>query len=206
MQRNQVALLADWFGHFNPQIVSYQLKAAISQGSNKKSLQWSQIWFRPKTDLRESLSSFKLNTINMNYNCLPNFAENFSICNWYSSEAGHIFLLLFCLFFPGELRISHLQLASEAGDMEEVLVAGAAIRAEGQGGWKEVEDKEKKAKTHFEPGLAWERFWVRTYLGKASNSGVIFTTGNFLPPCLWSDAVQFQIHSLTSSSQGGFSI
>ena len=49
--------------------------------------------------------------------------------------------------------MSHLQLASEAGDMEEVLVAGASIGAEGQGGGKKVEDKEKKEKTHFEPRL-----------------------------------------------------
>ena len=33
--------------------------------------------------------------------------------------------------------------------MEKVLIAGTAIRTEGEGGWKEVEDKEKKQKTHF---------------------------------------------------------
>ena len=67
--------------------------------------------------------------------------------------------LSFCIFvrfsfcLPREWTISHLQLASEAGDMEEVLVAGASIGAEGQGGGKKVEDKEKKEKTHFEPRL-----------------------------------------------------
>ena len=48
-----------------------------------------------------------------------------------------------------EWRISHLQLTSKAGDMEKVLIAGTAIRTEGEGGWKEVEDEEKKQKTHF---------------------------------------------------------
>ena len=46
------------------------------------------------------------------------------------------------------------------------------------------------------------------FLGKASSSRFIFTTGNSRP-CLWSDAeqqtVEFQIHSLTSSKQGGSS-
>ena len=64
--------------------------------------------------------------------------------------------LSFCFLsvsLPREQRMSHLQLASEAGDMEEVLVAGASIGAEGQGGGKKVEDKEKKEKTQFEPRL-----------------------------------------------------
>ena len=52
--------------------------------------------------------------------------------------------------FSSSKRIwAHLQLASEASDMKKVLVAGAAVRAEGQAGGEEVEEEEKEEKTHF---------------------------------------------------------
>ena len=51
----------------------------------------------------------------------------------------------FCIwYFILRAESLHLQLASEAGDMEKVLVAGAAVRTEGKGGGEKVEDKEEK--------------------------------------------------------------
>ena len=71
--------------------------------------------------------------------------------------------LLIPFHIAKEWRISHLQLASKAGDMEKILVAGTAVGAKGEGGREKVEDKEEKEKTHFDPG----------HLGKDFDPGLV---------------------------------
>ena len=93
-----------------------------------------------------------------------------------------------------DLRISHLKLASEAGDMEKILVAGTAVRAEGEAGWKEVEDKEKKEKTHFEPRLV--RKGIQQKLSHFHNRELLMAIMSLVRHRA---TAKLQIHSLTSS-------
>ena len=93
--------------------------------------------------------------------------------------------------------------------MEKILIAGTAVGAEGEAGRKKVEDKEKKEKTHFEPGLLGKDFdprlvrkGIQQKLSHFHNRELLMVIMSLVRH---GATAKLQIHSLTSSFyQDGF--